>query len=139
MSYNHVVLLGNLTRDCEVRFTPNGKAVCKVGIAVNEKWRDSTGQDRESVLFIDATIFDKRGEAFAKFHRKGDMAFIAGKLQLEQWDDKSTGAKRSRHSILVSDWSFTGKPGQRESAPAYTSSAQSEASAPPMSCDDTPF
>ncbi|MEM8709388.1 MAG: single-stranded DNA-binding protein [Planctomycetota bacterium] len=108
-SYNKVVLMGNLTRDPELRYTQSNLAVCKVGLAVNRRVKDSqTDQWREEATFVDVTIFGKRGEAFEKYHRKGASAFIDGELRFDQWEDKETGQKRSKLYVVANNWEFVG-------------------------------
>ena len=127
-SYNKVILMGNLTRDPEVRFTNNGTAICKLGLAVNRRFKDaSTGDWREEATFVDVTIFGKRGEAFAKFHTKGKPAFIEGELRYDTWEDKNGGGKRSKLYVVGNNWEFVG--GGRESGGgSYESGAAAGAS-----------
>lgn len=105
---NDVKILARLTRDPEVRFINGGTAVCKVGIAYNERFKGQDGEWKERGNFFDVTIWGKRGEAFAKFHRKGSQALFEGSLRYEQWDDKQTGQKRSRVYISAHAWHFVG-------------------------------
>lgn len=106
-SYNHIALMGNLTRDPELRFTNGGLAVCKFGLAVNKRVKDGdSGKYKETVTFVDVTIFGKRGEAFEKYHKKGATAFIDGELRLDQWEDKETGQKRSKLFVVANNWEF---------------------------------
>ncbi len=108
-SYNKVILMGNLTRDPELRYTQSNMAICKIGLAVNRRFKDSqSGEWREEATFVDVTIFGKRGEAFAKYHQKGRPAFIEGSLRLDNWEDKSTGAKRSKLYVVADEWQFVG-------------------------------
>ena len=100
-SFNKVILMGNLTRDPELRFTKSEMAVCKVGLAMNEKYND-----KETTTFVDVTIFGKRAEAFEKFHKKGSAAFIEGKLRLDSWEDKNGGGKRSKLYVIADNWEF---------------------------------
>ena len=123
-SFNRVILMGNLTRDPEVRFTQSGQAICKVGLAVNRRFKDSqTDQWKEEPTFVDVTIWGKRGEAFAKFHTKGKPAFVEGELRLDTWEDKNGGGKRSKLYVVANNWEFVG--GGRESSgggePSYQS------------------
>lgn len=110
-SYNKVILMGNLTRKPEVRYTQGGMAICKIGLAVNRRFKDQSGEWKEEATFVDVTIFGKRGEAFAKYHDKGKTAFIEGSLRLDQWDDKQTGEKRSKLYVVGDDWQFVGAAG----------------------------
>ena len=106
-SYNKVILMGNLTRDPELRFTQTNLAVCKVGLAVNRRFKDSqTGDWREEPTFVDITVFGKRGEAFEKYHKKGQAAFFEGSLRFDSWEDKNTGQKRSKLYVVADNWEF---------------------------------
>ncbi|HIF41543.1 MAG TPA: single-stranded DNA-binding protein [Planctomycetes bacterium] len=108
-SFNKVILMGNLTRDPEIRFTQNQMAICKVGLAVNRRFKDSqTDEWREEPTFVDVTIFGKRGEAFEKYHRKGASAFLEGELRLDTWEDKNSGQKRSKLYVVANNWEFVG-------------------------------
>ena len=110
-SYNKVILMGNLTRKPEMRYTQNGTAICKFGLAVNRRYKDQTGEWKEEPTFIDITFFGKRGEAFAKYHDKGKPAFVEGSLRLDTWEDKQTGDKRSKLYVVGDDWQFVGSGG----------------------------
>ena len=113
-SFNKVILMGNLTRDPELRYTASNMAICKVGMAVNRRVKDQqTDQWREEPTFVDVPIFGKRGEAFDKFHKKGASAFIDGELRFDQWEDKESGQKRSKLYVVANNWEFVG--GGRES------------------------
>jgi single-strand DNA-binding protein len=109
-SYNKVILMGNLTRDPELRYTQgaNSTAVCKVGLAVNRRYKNQQGEWVEKPTFVDVTIFGNRGEAFEKFHRKGATAFIEGRLELDTWEDKNSGQKRSKLYVIAENWEFAG-------------------------------
>jgi len=147
-SFNRVILMGNLTRDPEVRFAQNGSAICKFGLAVNRRYQDAAGEWKEEPTFVDVTIFGKRGEAFAKFHAKGKPAFVEGELRYDQWDDKQSGQKRSKLYVVGNNWEFVGGPAPRgsgggfEDAPSSSSSSSGGGfqSAPAgADVDDTPF
>ena len=99
-SYNKVLLLGNLTRDPEVRYTPKGTAVTDLGIAVNRQYTLDTGEKREEVTFVDVTFWGRTAEVAAEYLRKGRSVFIEGRLQLDTWDDKQTGQKRSKLKVM---------------------------------------
>ena len=106
-SFNKVILMGNLTRDPELRYTPNNMAICKIGVAVNRRYKDQqTGEWVEKPTFVDVTVFGKRGESFEKCHKKGSMAFIEGRLEFDQWEDKNTGQKRSKLYVVADNWEF---------------------------------
>ena len=106
-SYNKVILMGNLTRDPELRYTQSNLAVCKIGMAVNRRVKDQqSDQWREETTFVDVTIFGRRGEAFEKYHKKGQSAFIDGELRYDTWEDKETGGKRSKLYVVANNWEF---------------------------------
>ena len=107
-SFNRVILMGNLTRDCETRFANNGTAIVKFGLAVNRRYQDAEGNWKEQPTFVDVTIFGKRGEAFARFHSKGKLALVEGQLRMDTWDDKTTGQKRSKLYVVADGWEFAG-------------------------------
>ena len=150
---NACQIIGRLTRDPELRYLNNGTAVCKVGIAYNERFKAADGEWKERGNFFDVTIWGKRGEAFAKFHKKGSQACFEGSLRYEQWDDKQTGAKRSRVYISAHAWHFVGaKPNGSEAPEQGAFDAQSDSvfapqreagftadSPMPTDIDDTPF
>lgn len=108
---NQVTIMGNLVRDPEVRFTQSGLAICNATIAVNKKRKDK----EDKVAFIDVTIWDKRGEAFAKFHKKGDQALVSGELEMDSWEDKNGGGKRTKLKVVAHSWEFV----KRDAAANY--------------------
>ena len=107
-SFNRVILMGNLTRDPEVRYANSGAAIVKFALAVNRRWQNAEGQWQDEATFVDITMFGKRGEAFSRFHQRGKPALIEGHLRLDQWDDKQTGAKRSKLYVVADTWEFVG-------------------------------
>lgn len=106
MSYNKVILMGNLTRDPETRYTQKEQAVVKTSLAINRRYKKGD-EWVDAVDFVDVTLFGKRGEAFAKYHTKGDTAFVEGELRLDQWESDQ-GEKRSKLYVVVNTWEFTG-------------------------------
>ena len=104
---NKVILIGNLTRDPQLRYTPNQKAVCEFGMAINRKWRTDTGETKEEVCFVDCNIWGKRGEALQKYVTKGQQLFVEGHLTFDQWEGKD-GQKRSRLRVTVDNFEFLG-------------------------------
>ncbi len=114
-SYNKVILMGNLTRDPELRYTANNTAICKFGLAVNRRFKDSqTGEWKEEPTFVDVTIFGARAEPFARYHTKGKPAFIEGTLRLDTWEDKNGGGKRSKLYVVADTREFVGQGGRGE-------------------------
>lgn len=109
-SLNKVILIGNLTRDPEVRFTPKGTAVCDLSIAVNRKWRDDSGNTQEEVTYVEIAVWGKTAENCGQYLKKGSSACFEGRLQLETWDDKATGQKRSKIKVVAEQVQFLSSP-----------------------------
>ena len=109
MTATTITILARLTRDVELRSTPSGTSIAKVGLAVDDSYTDASGTTVEKTVFIDAAIFGKRGEAFERFHRKGSACFLFGSLAMDTWEDKNTGQKRTKHYVKVRDWEFVPK------------------------------
>src|SRR5436305_6105160 len=99
-SFNKVILLGNLTRDPEVRYTPKGSAVCDLGIAINRQYTLDSGEKREEVTFVDVVLWSRLAEIAGEYLKKGRPVFIEGRLQLDTWDDKQSGQKRSKLRVI---------------------------------------
>ncbi len=98
---NKVMLIGNLTRDPEIRHTPKGSAVADLGLAVNRRTPDGNGGWREEVTFVDVTVWGNTAENAHKYLSKGRGVFIEGRLQMDSWDDKSTGQKRTKLKVVA--------------------------------------
>lgn len=106
---NKTFLMGNITRDIEVKYTPGGTAVCEVGLAVNRSWFDKNANERkEEVTFVDCTLFGKQAELAGQYLAKGRPVFFEGRLKLDSWDDKQTGQKRSKMRVIVEEMQFLG-------------------------------
>ena len=97
---NRVLLIGNLTRDPEVRYTPKGTAVAEIGLAVNRIYSGEDGEKKEETTFVDVTLWARQAEIAGQYLKKGRPVFIEGRLQLDTWDDKQTGQKRSRLRVV---------------------------------------
>ena len=148
-SFNKVILVGNLTRDPELRYTPKGTAIAKFGLAVNRVWTSESGENKEEVTFIDIDVFGRTAENVAQYMRKGSPMLVEGRLRLDQWDDKQTGQKRSKLGVVGEIIQFLGSPRAGEGgAPAAPRAAAAatpaapeppEAEAPPQEGDDVPF
>ena len=107
-SFNRVILLGNLTRDPEMRYTQKGSAIAKVGLAVNRKWKSESGEQKEEVTFVDVDVFGRTAETVTQYMRKGSSILIEGRLKLDQWDDKQSGQKRSKLGVVAESVQFLG-------------------------------
>jgi single-strand DNA-binding protein len=116
-SLNKVLLMGNLTRDPEMRYLPNNTAVVNFGMACNRKWKDANGQDKEDVVFVDVSAFKTTAELINQHFRKGDPMFIEGRLKLDQWEDKQGGGKRSKLSVVVEQLTFLPRAGAASDSP----------------------
>lgn len=107
MAYlNKVFLIGNLTRDPELRVTPKGTAICQFGLAVNRQFKDESGQNRDETTFVDIEAWGKQGELVAKYLTKGSPAMVEGRLKLDQWEDKQSGQKRSKLKVVLDNVQF---------------------------------
>lgn len=110
-SFNKVLIIGNLTRDPELRYTPKGTAVAEIGLAVNERRNDENGQTIEEVTFIDVTLWGRTAENVEKYLSKGSSCLVEGKLKLDQWEDKVSGKRRSKLKVVGLFVQFLGSPG----------------------------
>ncbi|HEU0274434.1 MAG TPA: single-stranded DNA-binding protein [Candidatus Udaeobacter sp.] len=111
-SFNKVILLGNLTRDPEVRYTPKGSAVCDLGLAVNRVYTTEGGERREEVTFVDVVLWARLAEIAGEYLKKGRPVFIEGRLQMDSWDDKQTGQKRTKLRVVGESMQLLGsRPG----------------------------
>lgn len=107
-SLNKVFIMGNLTRDPELRVTPKGTPICQFSLAINRKFKMESGETREEVIFVDVEAWGKQGEAIAKFVTKGRPLFVEGRLKLDQWEDKNTKEKRSKMKVVLEQFEFLG-------------------------------
>lgn len=151
--YNKVILIGNLTRDPELRYTPKGVAIAKIGLAVNRSWRDAaSGETKEEVTFVDIDAFGKQAETLGQYMKKGSPLMVEGRLRLDTWDDKQTNQKRSKLGVVLESFQFLDSRGSREGgnpdAPRSRPTPSSPPSAPaptteggegPPEDDDVPF
>jgi single-strand DNA-binding protein len=107
-SFNKVILMGNLTRDPELRYTPKGTAVARIGLAVNRVWRTETGESREETTFVDCDAFARSAETLCQYLKKGNPVLIEGRLRLHSWEDKQTGQKQNRLRVDIENFRFVG-------------------------------
>jgi len=137
VNFNRVILGGRLTRDPELKYTQGGMAICSLGVAVDRRVKKGEVWEKEPV-FVDVTIFGKRGEAFAKYHSKGSECFIEGELKLDQWEDKN-GGKRSKLKVIGNEWQFVGsKKAEPAASGSYLTPDQTFGELDPAA-NDTPF
>ena len=111
---NKVMLIGNLTRDPEIRYTPKGTALTEVGLAINRRYTAENGEKREETTFVDVTMWGRTAELAEQYLKKGRPVYIEGRLQLDTWDDKQTGQKRSKLRVVCEEMQFLGS---REGGP----------------------
>jgi single-strand DNA-binding protein len=111
-SLNKVMLIGNLTRDPEVRYTPKGSAVADLAIAVNRSYQTDNGERMEEVTYIDVVVWARLAELAGQYLRKGSPVFFEGRLQMDTWEDKATGQKRSKIRVVAENMQFLGKGGR---------------------------
>lgn len=113
-SFNKVILMGNVTRDPEVKYTAKGTAIAKLGLAVSRKFSTESGEKKEEVTFVDVDFVGKIAETVGKYVKKGDPIHIDGRLKLDSWEDKKTGEKRSKLGVWGEGMQFL----NRASTPA---------------------
>ena len=149
-SFNRVILAGNLTRDPELRYTPKGTAVARLGIACNRKWKSETGEMKEEVTFVDVDAFGKTAETIGQYLKKGRPILIEGRLRYDTWEDKQSGQKKSKLGVVLENFQFLDSGGGRgEGAAEASRSRPASGSAPaapepaegdgPPEHDDVPF
>jgi single-strand DNA-binding protein len=149
-SFNKVILAGNLTRDPELRYTPKGTAVARLGIACNRKWKSETGEMKEEVTFVDVDAFGKTAETIGQYLKKGRPILIEGRLRYDTWEDKQSGQKKSKLGVVLENFQFLDSGGGRgEGAAEAPRSRPVSGSAPaapeppegdvPPESDDVPF
>lgn len=107
---NKVLIMGNLTRDPEIRVTPKGTSICQFALAVNREWKSESGEKQTEVVYIDVEAWGKQGETIAKYVTKGRPLYVEGRLKLDQWEDKNTKEKRSRMKVVLEQFQFLGGP-----------------------------
>jgi single-strand DNA-binding protein len=133
---NKVMLIGNLTRDPELRYTPSGKAVADISLAINRVWNNDQGQKQEDTTFVDVTLWGRQAELAQQYLSKGRGAYIEGRLQMDTWDDKETGKKRSRLKVVGDHLQFMsdgkGGSGGASSSSQNSAPASQQRSAPPQ-------
>ena len=133
-SYNRVILMGNLTRDPEVKFLDSGKAVAKFSLAVNRKYKTADGDKREEVAFIDCEAWGYTAENIGKFFAKGRPILVEGRLRMDKWEARD-GSKRSKLLVVVDNFSFVDNKGA-DAQPEPTAVQEPE---PAFADDDLPF
>ncbi len=150
-NFNKVILAGNLTRDPELRYTPKGTAIARIGLAINRTWTNETGEKKEEVTFVDVDAFGKTAEIIGQYFKKGRPILMEGRLRYETWDDKQSGQKRSKLGVVMESFQFmdsqrTGEPGAAPSGPSAPRPRPSAPAAPesepdvaPHEGDDVPF
>jgi single-strand DNA-binding protein len=140
---NKVALMGNVTRDPEVKYTPKGTAVCEVGLAINRAWKDDSGQKKEEVTFVGVTFWGRLAEICGEYAKKGRPIYCEGRLTQESWDDKTTGKKVTKTKVVGESLQLLGgKPGGAESGERPQSrppTAARPANAETPDDDDIPF
>ena len=150
-NFNKVILMGNLTRDPELRYTPKGTAIAKIGLAINRKWKSESGEMKEETTFVDVNAFGKTAETIGQYLKKGRPILIEGRLRYETWEDKQTKQKRSKLGVVLETFQFldsgggrgdggdaSAAPSSRPAAGAAPAPETAEADAPPEG-DDVPF
>ena len=152
---NKVILIGNVTRDPEVKFTPKGSAVADVGLAINRNYTLDNGEKREETIFVDVELWGRLAEIAGEYAKKGRPIYIEGRLRMDTWEDKTSGQKRSRMKVVGENLQLLGsrpasgggggaeeEGGHHESRPQRTARPAPAQQQPPQSSepdDDIPF
>ncbi|MHC4220468.1 MAG: single-stranded DNA-binding protein [Planctomycetota bacterium] len=148
---NKVFLMGNLTRDVELKYTPSDQPVASFGLATNRRYRTREGEDREETTFVDCEAWGRTAEVMNQYLAKGRPVFVEGRLKLDQWEDRESGKPRSKLRVVVENFQFVDSPGGgggrgggggSRPQPAAAPSSQAPAdSGPhqPVNEDDIPF
>ena len=139
-SFNRVLLIGNVTRDPEIRFTAKGSPVAEIGLAVNRVLRSDEGEHREETLFVSVTLWGRTAEIAEQYLHKSSSVFVEGRLQLDTWDDKQTGQKRLRLKVVGEGLQLLGSRPESGSKPAGVRPAarQTREPEPEVEPDDVP-
>ena len=119
---NKVFLMGNLTRDPELRYTPSGTAIASFGIAINRNWSGPDGEKKEEVCYVDISMFGRRAEVINEYFSKGNPILIEGRLQFQQWETKD-GQKRNALRVVAEDFQFLGGKTKRDEGPSFPEGA----------------
>ena len=142
--FSKAIITGNLTRDPELRTTPNGASVCSFSVAVNRTFKDSNGEQKEDVSYIDCSAWGRLGEMINQYAKKGSGVLVSGRLDQRSWEDKNSGGKRSRVEIVVEDFNFIGGTAgdggsKSTSSAASTDVAPDDISDEPIDLSEIPF
>ena len=144
-NFNKVILAGNLTRDPELRYTPKGTAIARIGMALNRSWKSETGETKEEVTFVDVEAFGRQAEVVAQYMKKGRPLLVEGRLKLDQWEDKNTHQKQSKLKVVLESFSFldsnrgdAGVPPEAPRARPAAAAAPAPGEAPPPAEADAP-
>lgn len=139
--FNKVILMGNLTRDVEMRTTPSGQSVANFSLAVSRSWKGQDGQMQDQTSFINCVAWGKAGEIIAQYVKKGDALLVSGRLDQRSWDDKESGQKRSTIEVNVEDFNFVGgaRGGEGAGAPVSSSSNSKSKDVVIEDIDDKPI
>jgi single-strand DNA-binding protein len=131
-NYNRIVLVGNLTRDPQLKYLPSQMPVVEFGMAVNHKFKTRDGQERDEVLFIDCSCFGKGAEIINTYCQKGKQLLVEGRLKYDSWEDKQGGGKRSKHTVVVDNFQFLGSREGGGGAPQQSYDDAGGGEAPPQ-------
>ena len=136
-SFNRVIMLGNLTRDPQLRYLPSNTAVCDFGLAMNHRWRDKDGNQKEDVCFVDVTAFGRQAETINQYVTKGRSILVEGRLRFETWTGQD-GQKRSKHSVVVDTFQFVGPRGDAPAGAPGGGAPAERSAAPPARAPSEP-
>jgi single-strand DNA-binding protein len=131
-NFNKVIIAGNLTRDPELRYTPKGTAIARIGMAINREWKNESGEKQSEVTFVDIDAFGRQAEVIGQYLKKGRPLLVEGRLKLDQWEDKNSGQKMSKLKVVLESFSFL----DSKSDDAPRAKTEPAADLPPGATDD---
>ncbi|NLE59950.1 MAG: single-stranded DNA-binding protein [Planctomycetes bacterium] len=144
-NYNRVILAGNLTRDPQLSYTPSNTPVCEFGMAINRRWRDRDGNQKDEVCFVDLTSYGRQAETINQYMKKGNPMLVEGRLRFRQWTNKE-GQNRTRLDVVVENFTFLGGGGggggraaDRPAAAAAEEGPPPDDFGPPVEDPNIPF
>lgn len=137
-NFNKVILAGNLTRDPEMRYTPKGTAVVRIGLAINRNWKTETGESKEEVTFVDVDAFGRTAEVISQYLRKGRPILIEGRLRYDTWEDKQTNQKRSKLGVVLENFQFLDSGRGEASGAGAAEAPRARPAAPPAAAAAAP-
>lgn len=138
-SFNQVTLLGNITRDPEIKYLQGGTAVCELSLATNRVYKTESGEKRDEVTFVDITFFGNAAKVIGEYVKKGSQLFIQGRLKMDSWEDAPTGKRRQKLKVIGDKFQFLGGKSRDDQSGGTRQERGQEPDIEPSADDDIPF